>query len=159
VAVSLGDDTTHVPDTATTPRTVGAWRAQVSRLIALVHESDLSEISVEHGGFAVRIERDLAAVPAPSSSPLPDAAELAVVEIGPAYLRSPQVGTFYPSPEPHGEPFVREGSVVEEGQVIGLIEAMKLIGEVEADRSGTIRAVLVGDGQPVEYGQPLFELE
>ena len=74
-------------------------------------------------------------------------------------LRSPQVGTFYLSAEPHGEPFVREGSIVEPGQVIGLIEAMKLINEVEAEVGGVVRRVLVEDGQPVEYGQALFELE
>ena len=94
------------------------------------------------------------AAPLPSGrSPLPQRSAEA------AYLRSPQVGTFYLSAEPHGEPFIHEGSAVEPGQVIGLIEAMKLINEVEAEAGGMVQRVLVDDGQPVEYGQPLFELE
>jgi acetyl-CoA carboxylase biotin carboxyl carrier protein len=138
----------------------GALRRQVADLIMLVQNSDLTEIDIEHGTFAVHIERDGGVVPpaqAPLSAPGPDGDVDLVVE--PNALRSPQVGTFYLSAEPKGEPFVHEGSVVEPGQVIGLIEAMKLIVEVEAEAGGVIRRVLVEDGQPVEYGQPLFELE
>ena len=136
----------------------GAWRRQVADLIALVQGSDLAELEIEHGSFALRIQRDAhAATVAPIAAPAapPPLAE----PKEPAVLRSPQVGTFYLSAEPHGEPFVREGSVVEPGQVIGLIEAMKLINEVEAEAGGVVRRVLVEDGQPVEYGQALFELE
>src|SRR5438067_13099619 len=136
----------------------GAWRRQVADLIALVHGSDLAQLEIEHGSFALRIERDVratAGVPCTGQARPPEAA----VPAEPAVLRSPQVGTFYLSAEPHGEPFVREGSVVEPGQVIGLIEAMKLINEVEAEAGGVVRRVLVEDGQPVEYGQALFELE
>jgi acetyl-CoA carboxylase biotin carboxyl carrier protein len=137
----------------------GAWRRQVADLIALVHASDLAELEIEHGSFALRIQRDahtatVALAAAPPAAPPPPAAPTE-----PAVLRSPQVGTFYLSAEPHGEPFVREGSIVEPGQVIGLIEAMKLINEVEAEVGGVVRRVLVEDGQPVEYGQALFELE
>src|ERR671929_1590554 len=136
----------------------GAWRRQVADLIALVHTSDLAELEIEHGSFALRIQRDAhAAAVAPIAAP---AAPSPVAEPkAPAVLRSPQVGTFYLSAEPHGEPFVHEGSIVEPGQVIGLIEAMKLINEVEAEVGGVVRRVLVEDGQPVEYGQALFELE
>src|ERR671932_2538365 len=136
----------------------GAWRRQVADLIALVHASDLAELEIEHGSFVLRIQRDAHAATvapaAPPAAPLP-----AAKPTEPAVLRSPQVGTFYLSAEPPGEPFVREGSIVEPGQVIGLIEAMKLINEVEAEVGGVVRRVLVEDGQPVEYGQALFELE
>ncbi len=136
----------------------GSWRRQVADLIALVQGSDLSEIEIEHGSFALRLERG--AVEAHAVTALPPAPALETpAEPGPAYLRSPQVGTFYLSAEPHGEPFIHEGTTVEAGQVIGLIEAMKLINEVEAEADGTVRRILIEDGQPVEYGQPLFELE
>ena len=136
----------------------GAWRRQVTDLIALVQTSDLSEIEIEHGAFALRLERSLQEAPAAIAAPAaPSVAAPTPPE--PLLLRSPQVGTFYLSAEPQGEPFIREGSVVEPGHVIGLIEAMKLINEVEAEAGGIVRRVLVEDGQPVEYGQPLFELE
>ena len=136
----------------------GAWRRQVADLIALVHGSDLAELEIEQGSFALRIQRDAhAATVAPAGAPAPPPPAAGPKE--PAVLRSPQVGTFYLSAEPHGEPFVRVGSSVEPGQVIGLIEAMKLINEVEAEVGGVVRRVLVEDGQPVEYGQALFELE
>ena len=138
----------------------GAWRRQIADLIALVHGSDLTEIEIEHGTFTLRIERDLQAAPVLATVPAPVAAEETVVPtVELNVLRSPQVGTFYLSAEPHGEPFIHEGSAVEPGQVIGLIEAMKLINEVEAEAGGVVRRALVDDGQPVEYGQPLFELE
>ncbi len=135
------------------------WRQQVSALIALMESSDLTELDIAHGSFALRLERDsqiLVAAPAATAEAAPREEETAA---GSIVLRSPQVGTFYVSAEPHGDPFVHEGSHVEPGQVIGLIEAMKLITEVEAESGGTVRRVLVEDGQAVEYGQPLFELE
>ena len=141
----------------------GPWRRQVSDLIALVQGSDLTHVEIEHGDFALRLERE--ALDLPASAAVAPAVPLAVLEEAAAVveelraLRSPQVGTFYLSAEPHGEPFIHKGSVVEPGQVIGLIEAMKLINEVEAEAGGVVRRVLVEDGQPVEYGQALFELE
>ena len=138
----------------------GAWRRQVADLIALVQSSDLTEIEIEHGAFALRIERETLAAPAAvSAAPVSVAEPETALAVEAVVLRSPQVGTFYLSAEPQGEPFVHEGSVVEPGQVIGLIEAMKLINEVEAEAAGVVRRVLVSDGQPVEYGQALFELE
>jgi acetyl-CoA carboxylase biotin carboxyl carrier protein len=130
----------------------------VADLIALVHASDLAELDIEHGSFALRVQRDAhAPTVAPVAAPAAPSPVAGPTE--PAVLRSPQVGTFYLSAEPHGDPFVHEGSSVEPGQVIGLIEAMKLINEVEAEVGGVVRRVLVEDGQPVEYGQALFELE
>ncbi len=139
----------------------GAWRRQVSDLIAAMQGSDLAEVVIEHGPFALRLKRSLSAVTTAAGAPEGRALGPVVDDAppAPAFLRSPQVGTFYLSAEPEGEPFLREGAPVEQGQVIGLIEAMKLISEVEAESAGIVRRVLVADGQPVEYGQPLFELE
>lgn len=138
----------------------GAWRRRVADLIRVVQDSDLSHLEIEHGAFSLRVERDLAPVPSSGVAPMPVSATPAMeAASGPVFLRSPQVGTFYLSAEPQSEPFIHEGSVVELGQVIGLIEAMKLISEVEAETGGTVRRVLVEDGQPVEYGQPLYELD
>ena len=137
----------------------GAWRRQVSDLIAVLEGTDLSELVVEHGAFALRIERQLPDVTTPIQASAVSAAVLEEPTAIPTLLRSPQVGTFYVSAEPKGEPFLHIGDTVEQGQVIGLIEAMKLISEVEAESAGVVRRVLVEDGQPVEYGQPLFELE
>ena len=137
----------------------GAWRRRVADLIRVVQDSDLSHLEIEHGPFSLRVERDLAPALPLAVASMPASAPVSEAAPGPVFLRSPQVGTFYLSAEPQSEPFVHEGSVVETGQVIGLIEAMKLISEVEAEAGGTVRRVLVEDGQPVEYGQPLYELE
>ena len=74
-------------------------------------------------------------------------------------VKSPMVGTFYRSAQPGADPFVSVGSVVAEGDTLCIIEAMKLLNEIESDKAGTIKAVLVENGQPVEYGQPLFVIE
>ncbi len=137
----------------------GAWRRRVSQLIDAMQGSDLSELVVEHGSFALRLERQLPVVVATDDAPVVPVLVMEEAPRAPMLLRSPQVGTFYVSAEPRSEPFLHEGDAVEQGQVIGLIEAMKLISEVEAEVSGSVRRVLVADGQPVEYGQPLFELE
>ena len=71
-------------------------------------------------------------------------------------VKSPMVGTFYRTPSPDAKPFVEVGQAVKEGQIICIIEAMKLMNEIECDKSGTVKAILVENGQPVEYGQPLF---
>lgn len=90
--------------------------------------------------------------PAGPGAPVPDpAAE-------PNYLRAPMVGTFYHAPEPGAAPFVRAGDLVEEGQQIGILEAMKLMNPIEADRAGRVVRIVVPDGEPVQYDQPLIEL-
>lgn len=135
-----------------------AWRRQITGLIAAVQESNIATLDLEHGPFAIHIERDIQEPDLDLESliaAIPDVTKPPSLPI----LRSPQVGTFYVSAEPNGDPFLKEGDQVEQGQVIGLIEAMKLISEVEAEESGYVRRVLIVDGQPVEYGQPLFELE
>ncbi|PZF92720.1 acetyl-CoA carboxylase biotin carboxyl carrier protein [Micromonospora deserti] len=108
-------------------------------------------LEVEWHGPAERVRPDdVPAVPPPDAAAQPP---------GPMTVRSPIVGTFYRAPEPGAAPFVAVGDLVRAGQVIGIVEAMKLMNEVTADRSGRVAAILVADGQPVEYDQPLVALD
>jgi acetyl-CoA carboxylase biotin carboxyl carrier protein len=105
-------------------------------------------------------------LPVPMAAPSPPAAAARATTVPPAakaepdyhVVTSPFVGTFYRSPSPDAEPYVVEGQRIEKGQVLCIVEAMKLMNEIEADASGTIAAVLVQNAQPVEYGQPLFRI-
>jgi acetyl-CoA carboxylase biotin carboxyl carrier protein len=149
---------------------------KLKTLIDLVAESDISELEVTEGESKVRIVKSgapapqgqvvmmqpQAAQPAPAvahAAPPPQAA--AAIEAAPAeptghVVKSPMVGTFYRSSAPGAAPFVEVGSVVKAGDTLCIIEAMKLLNEIDADASGTIRQVLVENGQAVEFGQPLF---
>jgi acetyl-CoA carboxylase biotin carboxyl carrier protein len=140
------------------------------RLAAVVTELGLTEIEVESAGTRLRVQRAgtpvaplVHAVPAPMISAAPTTVEPAVVAdvAAPAGItvEAPMVGTFYRASSPTAEPFVREGDVVKEGQVLCIIEAMKLMNEIESKAAGRIVKILVENGQPVEYGQPLFLLE
>lgn len=144
---------------------------KIKTLIDLVAESAISELEISEGEDRVRIVKGgvvmAAASPAPvvtavaAAAPTPAAAEpapQAAREPG-HIVASPMVGTFYRASQPGGEPFVTVGASVREGETLCVIEAMKLLNEVEADRTGTIKAVLVENGQPVEFGQPLFVIE
>jgi acetyl-CoA carboxylase biotin carboxyl carrier protein len=93
------------------------------------------------------------------AAPAAPVAEPAPSEPNGHVLKSPMVGTFYRSANPNSAPFVEVGAVVKEGDTLCIIEAMKLMNEIEADASGTVKAILVENGQPVEYGQPLFVIE
>ena len=141
---------------------------KLKKLIDLVQESGIAELEVTEGEEKVRIARGgavtvaqakaaSAAAPtaAPAPAPAPAAPEPPAASDGQA-MKSPMVGTFYRAPSPDAKPFVEVGQVVKEGQTICVIEAMKLMNEIEADASGTVKAVLVENGQPVEYGQALF---
>jgi len=100
--------------------------------------------------------------PAPAApAPAPAAGEAAAAPAVPEghVVLSPMVGTFYRAPQPGAEPFVQVGDTVSEGDTLCIIEAMKLLNEIEADKSGRIKAILVENGQPVEFGQPLFVIE
>ncbi|HVJ13080.1 MAG TPA: acetyl-CoA carboxylase biotin carboxyl carrier protein, partial [Burkholderiales bacterium] len=97
-----------------------------------------------------------AAAPGPAAAPAPAADSAVPVDL--AMIKSPIVGTFYRAPEPGARNFVEVGDQVRKGQVLCIIEAMKLMNEIEADASGVVKAILVENGQPVEYGQPLFIL-
>ncbi len=150
---------------------------KIKKLIDLIQESDVAEIEISEGEESVRISRNSTSpvhhyAPPPQSyhAPAPTAAETsaanAVVEADNKAaqkasheanaLRSPMVGTFYRSSSPDTAPFVEVGQQVNAGDVICIIEAMKMFNQIEADRSGTVKAILVEDGHPVEYDEPLI---
>lgn len=144
---------------------------KLKTLIDLVSESNVSELEITEAEGKVRIVKGgpaalpavqmAAAAPAVVAAPLV-AAPAAVASPAPAaepqghVVKSPMVGTFYRASSPGAEPFVELGSVVKEGDTVCIIEAMKILNEIEADKSGTITQILVENGQAVEYGQPLF---
>ena len=143
---------------------------QVKKLIELLQESGIAELEITEGEDSVRIRRyPEAALSAPAApvaiqAPPPVAAAAAsepAVEAksGGHNVTAPMVGTFYDSPAPGAKSFVQIGSSVSEGDVLCIIEAMKMMNQIEADVSGTIVSVLVESGNPVEFGQPLFIIE
>jgi acetyl-CoA carboxylase biotin carboxyl carrier protein len=148
---------------------------KVKKLIELLEESGVAEIEIKEGEESVRISRQ-GVMPAPMYAPqpmmmAPPAAAAVPAAVAPAaeaakpeeisghVVRSPMVGTFYRSPSPGAKSFVEEGQSVKVGDTLCIIEAMKLLNQIEADKAGTIKAVLVENGQPVEYNQPLFVIE
>lgn len=153
---------------------------KLKTLIDLVSESNISELEITEAEGKVRIVKAAPAAPvampeaaapaAPAAAPLtlttPDAAAPATAapaasapaEIQGHVIKSPMVGTFYRAPSPGAKPFVEVGQAVKEGDPVCIIEAMKILNEIEADRAGIIQEILVENGQAVEYGQPLFVL-
>lgn len=141
---------------------------KLKKLIDLVEESGISELELTEGEEKVRISRNLPNAHAmhyaqPYMQPMQMApAPAAATEVAPAaveeghIVKSPMVGTFYRSSSPEAKPFVDIGSSVSVGDTICIIEAMKLLNEIVADHSGVIKAIQVENGQPVEYGEPLF---
>ncbi|NVK02924.1 MAG: acetyl-CoA carboxylase biotin carboxyl carrier protein [Oceanospirillaceae bacterium] len=143
---------------------------KVKKLIELLEESNINEIEIKEGEESVRISRGATAplmqaapmMAAPVAAPAaPAAAPVASTEAAPAApaghtVNSPMVGTFYRSPSPSAPAFVEVGKSVKAGDVICIVEAMKMMNQIEADKSGVIEAILVEDGQPVEYDQPLI---
>jgi acetyl-CoA carboxylase biotin carboxyl carrier protein len=144
---------------------------KLKKLIDLVQESGIGEIEITEGEEKVRISRQSSGAPVimagSAGQPVPIAAPAAGVAPAPAAepeakghtLKSPMVGTFYRAPSPGAPAFVEVGQAVAKGQTLCIIEAMKLLNEIECDQSGTVKAILVENGQPVEYGQPLFLIE
>ena len=147
---------------------------KLKKLIDLVEESGIAEIEVTEGEDKVRVTRTYAApaatyaAPAPTYAAAPVAAapvativsEAATPVVAAANaLKSPMVGTFYRSASPTSAAFVEEGQTVKVGDTLCIIEAMKLMNEIEADRTGVVKKILISDGQPVEYGEPLFIIE
>ena len=149
---------------------------KIKKLIDLIQESDVSEIEISEGEESVRISRNQhsAAISystpapthyaAPAPAPAAPAAAPAVAETSSAVneanaVRSPMVGTFYRSSSPEAAPFVEVGQSVSAGDVICIIEAMKMFNQIEADRSGTVKAILVESGDPVEFDEPLVIIE
>jgi len=142
---------------------------KIKKLIELLEESGVSEIEIHEGEESVRISRHLQAAPAApvvvasvgvpeKSTPL--SPEVAVEdEIKGHVVSSPMVGTFYRAASPGVKPFVDIGQRVSMGDTLCIIEAMKILNQIEADKSGVISAILAENGQPVEYGQPMFAIE
>ncbi len=141
---------------------------KVKKLIELLEESDVAEIEIHEGEESVRISRASTAVVAPMAAPVaaapvaapaPAAAPAAEPEVQGHAVRSPMVGTFYASPSPDASAFVKEGDTVSAGQTLCIIEAMKILNQIESDKAGKITKILVENGQPVEFDQPLFIIE
>jgi len=156
---------------------------KVKKLIELLEESNIDEIEIKEGEESVRISRNSgqpmvaapaapiyaqAAAPAPAAPPAP-APEAAPAAEAPAasaaapatsghVVKSPMVGTFYRAPSPTSPSFAEVGQTVKVGDVICIVEAMKMMNQIEADRAGTIEAILVENGEPVEFDQPLFSI-
>ena len=149
---------------------------KLKKLIDLVQESGISELEITEGEEKVKIGKGggISVVPAAAAAALPQMAAPepprapAPAAAAPAaeppagqeghVVQAPMVGTFYRSASPDAKPFVEVGQTVKEGQTICIIEAMKLMNEIETDAGGVVKAILVENGQPVEYGQPLFIL-
>ena len=138
---------------------------RIKRLITILIEEDLDEIEVRNWFSGIRIARRRGTSPAAQAVDVREEPEAEAAPAAPARdegleeILSPMVGTFYRSAGPEIDPFISEGSRVEIGQVICVIEAMKLMNEIEAEQGGVIRKILVEDSQPVEFGQPLFLVE
>ena len=157
---------------------------QIKQIIDLMKRSELSEFEFEEEGFKIKIKRGsggqpiitsaplsanpfpLATLPAQAAAPSPQAAvapsssaTTGSEEAGFAYVKSPMVGTFYRSPSPENPVFVDVGAKVEEKTVACIIEAMKIMNEIQAETKGTVVEILVENGQPVEYGQRLFKIK
>lgn len=147
---------------------------KLKTLIDLVSESGVAELEITEGEDRVRIVNRNGAAPVQVQQPVTVAQPMPVPvpapEVAPAPaptapqqtgtpLTSPMVGTFYRAPSPGADPFVKVGDTVKKGQVVCIIEAMKLLNEVEADMDGTVKEVCVENGQPVEFGQSLFIIE
>lgn len=144
---------------------------EIKELIALMNENNLSEIEMERDGLKIRLKKGLSGISSeivPIDVPVQktEAAQLRISEAKPEesgkktlQIKSPMVGTFYRAPSPEAQPFVAVGANVEVGQVVCIIEAMKLMNEIKSEVKGKVREILVEDGEPVEFGQALFSIE
>ncbi len=139
---------------------------KLKKLIDLVEQSGIAELEITEGEERVRIARVGAQGPAQIIAPpvaagqqvtVPAAvASAAGVEPEGHVVKSPMVGTFYRAPSPNAQAFVEVGSQIKEGETLCIIEAMKLLNEIESDKTGVVKAILIENGQPVEFGEPLF---
>ena len=141
---------------------------KVKKLIELLETSDIAEIEIKEGEEAVRISRSSSVMttvvaPAPAAAPAPSPVAAAEEKLAPQttsghVVSSPMVGTFYRSPSPSSPPYVEVGTHVKAGDVVCIIEAMKMMNQIEAEKAGIIEAILVNDGEPVEFDQPLVTI-
>ncbi|MEO1022050.1 MAG: acetyl-CoA carboxylase biotin carboxyl carrier protein [Bacteroidota bacterium] len=145
----------------------------IKNIINLIAESDVNEVSIEEGDFKIKVKKgpevqhvsvapQVAAPLAQAPVSVAAAPETPKETAAPApaasgeTVKSPIVGTYYKAPSPESDPFIQVGSKVSKGQTLCIIEAMKIMNEIEAEFSGTVQEILVGDAQPVEFDQPLF---
>ncbi|MDX1745448.1 MAG: acetyl-CoA carboxylase biotin carboxyl carrier protein [Halobacteriales archaeon] len=155
--------------------------SEIRELVRIVEESEIDELEVRGWGRSIRIVKNAASVPAaapaaPPTSPQPEPSAPAAETPAPEKetpeveaeaesegahhtVESPMVGTFYRAPSPEAPPFVEVGDTVRPGQTLCILEAMKLMNELQSEVSGTVRKILVENGEPVEYGQALFQIE
>jgi acetyl-CoA carboxylase biotin carboxyl carrier protein len=144
---------------------------KIKKLIELIEESDVEVLEITEGEESIKISRrssQFAATPAPAAmqAPFPASAPAQTAPVEAEMeakntlptINSPMVGTFYRSPSPEAQPFVQVGQEVQVGDVLCIVEAMKMMNQIEADRSGTISEILVENGAPVEFDQPLFSI-
>lgn len=152
---------------------------KIKKLIEILEESDIGEIEIKEGEESVRISRGSSgahaqpvfvnapmpvqhapmSAPQPTYAPAPEAAPASAPEISGHVIKSPMVGTFYAAPSPGSSPFIAVGQSVSVGDTICIVEAMKMMNQIETDKSGVIKAILVDDGQAVEFDQPLIIIE
>ncbi len=144
---------------------------KVKKLIELLEESDIAEIEIHEGEESVRISRHSSIPAYAPPAAMPAAAQVVETssvepkttstetEISGHKIKSPMVGTFYEAPTPGSKPFVSEGQQVSMGDTLCIIEAMKILNQIESDKSGTVKKILVENGQAVEYNQPLFVID
>jgi acetyl-CoA carboxylase biotin carboxyl carrier protein len=144
---------------------------KVKKLIELLEDSDIAELEIKEGEESVRISRQTAvtqyAAPAVASAPVAPAAPAAPATAAPLpaseprghHIKSPMVGTYYGAVSPTSEPFVVEGQQVKVGDTLCIIEAMKMMNQIESDKSGTIAKIMIENGSPVEFDQILFIIE
>ncbi|MCP4649927.1 MAG: acetyl-CoA carboxylase biotin carboxyl carrier protein [PVC group bacterium] len=145
---------------------------EIKQLIALMNDNNLTEFELEREGFKIRLNRGGSATAQPNivveriASQEPAAPTQAAAQSAPApvasnlhEIKSPMVGTFYQSPSPESPPFVEIGTNIEIGQVVCIIEAMKLMNEIKSEVKGTIKEILIENGDPIEFGQALFRIE
>ncbi len=144
-------------------------RELIKDLAELLDETGLSELEIEHEGMRIKVARNVtinaqpvappATLPATAAPALSAANKVDNIDTAVNAVNSPMVGTAYRAPEPGAKPFIDVGSKVVEGQTCLIVEAMKTMNPIPAPRSGTVTAILVDDGSPVEFGEPLFILE
>ncbi len=150
----------------------------IKNILDMISDSDVNEVSIEEGDFKIKVKKTGAveqvtftqpvpaapvAAPMPTAMPATPAAPAEAAASAPSAkgdtMKSPIVGTFYQAPSPESDAFCKVGDVVKKGQTLCIIEAMKIMNEIEAEFGGTIREILVSDGTPVEFDQPLFIIE
>lgn len=151
---------------------------KIKKLIELVEDSGVAELEIQEGEESVRISRSsstpapapaqyvaapaqphAAPAPAPAAAPAAESAAPAEAEVSGHQVRSPMVGTFYAAPSPGAKDFVEVGQQVKPGDVLCIVEAMKMMNQIEADVAGTVKAILLKNGEPVEYDEPMFIIE